>query len=269
MILLCCLCATNGSAPRISIPQVFVKEQSLARMTSPQTVHIWRVDLTTKSSFGIDTFLGVLDQRERENAARFVHAKNQLEYVLSHFATRTVLSSVLDREPGEIVFQHNQWGKPKVYHPVSTPMLDFSLSHTTGRAIIGVALGGRIGVDVECMLPPDHMELARRWFTHEESTWLEALPPTKRAVRFLQCWTRKEAYLKSIGKGLSEGLNCLRCTQEADGALTGVVSGGDTDQAAAWHIIPLDEASAAACAVVDFEPKKIAVSSFDWQALSI
>ena len=144
--------------------------------------------------------------------------------------------------------------------------LDFSLSHSGGVALIGIARdGGRIGVDVETRpASPDFLDIARRWFAREEIKWLTRQGEDEQGFLFLQCWTRKEAFLKATGDGLSGDLCAYRCQLHSDGSVGGSVFDANDRVLPEWRTIPLDERPIAACAVVDFEPTNVSLEAFDW-----
>jgi 4'-phosphopantetheinyl transferase len=84
----------------------------------------------------------------------------------------------------------------------------FNLSHSREIALIAVALGREIGVDVEFIrMDFDWAEIAETFFSPRELNVLRSLPPRSQREAFFDCWARKEAYLKATGEGLSGPLN--------------------------------------------------------------
>ncbi|MFW3473310.1 4'-phosphopantetheinyl transferase family protein [Streptomyces microflavus] len=82
------------------------------------------------------------------------------------------------------------------------PPLHFSLAHS--RGLIAVAVAPRvIGVDVERLPSPETVEACARALHPGEQAELAAAPPGERRAHFGRLWTRKEAYLKALGTGLS------------------------------------------------------------------
>lgn len=182
-----------------------------------------------------------------------------MQFVRSHAALRRILAAELRTQPQELRFATTAKGKPFLTSP-REPTVDFSLSHSRGLALVGIATGGRIGVDVERRQVRDELEIAQRWFAPEEVRWLEGLAESDRKRRFLECWTRKEAYLKAVATGLGGDLKSCVCAPGSDDE-TGcrVVDAQHT-----WRLIPLDQPDSAGCAMVDFEPAEVAVRDFEW-----
>lgn len=50
-------------------------------------------------------------------------------------------------------------------------------------------------------------DIARRHFSESEFAALDGLHGTARQLAFYRCWTRKEAYIKALGEGLSMPLD--------------------------------------------------------------
>ena len=121
-----------------------------------------------------------------------------------HLATlRAVLGRQLCRDPKEIDFTYGAAGKPELIDLVSHG-LHFNLTHSHGVAIIAVCPGRPVGVDVERIRPEfAGEEIAARFFSPREQTMLRDLPADQRVEAFFRCWTRKEAFIKLLGAGLS------------------------------------------------------------------
>jgi 4'-phosphopantetheinyl transferase len=110
--------------------------------------------------------------------------------------------------PGDVVFSYGSRGKPELAGEPVNPGLQFNLSHSDSAAILAVTKGPRVGVDVERIRPEFGTdEVAQRFFAAGEVQRLQALQPANRADAFFACWTRKEAYIKALGEGLSVPLD--------------------------------------------------------------
>ena len=80
-------------------------------------------------------------------------------------------------------------------------------------ALYAFTLGCELGVDVEQLRKLDDPEsIARRFFSPGEASELLSLKPEERGPAFFRCWTRKEAYVKAIGDGLTIPLDCFQVT---------------------------------------------------------
>lgn len=120
---------------------------------------------------------------------------------------RYVLGQLLGVDPSRVEFDRTcprcgaKHGKPRIIWPESP--LDFSISVSADRALLGVSQNTRVGVDLEYQSPQfDVSALARQWLTAPERSIMSALPAKDRNTWVLQTWTRKEATLKALGTGL-------------------------------------------------------------------
>jgi len=229
-------------------------------------VGLWRIDLG-KGAPATAPLLALLDAGERRRAAAFVRSADGDAFVRSHAALRLLLAARLKRQPDAIPLGVPEPdGKPRVEPQyLAGKALDFSLSHSGTEALVGIVEGGgQIGVDLEARgLPADWRALAERHFTADERRWLLALPPTEQGFRFLQIWTRKEAYLKAIGKGFSRPPSSFRCRLDEDGAVVGTAHDGAGRALPRWRVVRLDRPPVAACAVIDVGTP-LEIRTFHW-----
>jgi 4'-phosphopantetheinyl transferase len=166
-------------------------------------VHLWRasLDCDVKVLCRLET---TLSSDEIARANRFVFAADRNHFVAARGILRELLGAYLKRPPGELKFRYGNHGKPALDANASDSVLQFNLSHSGGLAIYAFSLGRRLGVDVEQVRPQLAGEdIARRYFAAREVTELQALPAHLRMEGFFLCWTRKEAYVKAHGAGLS------------------------------------------------------------------
>lgn len=171
-------------------------------MQQGRGLEVWHIDLQRHGP--TPALMDLLDERERAQAARFRFAHLADAYVVAHAALRSILSRWTGRPPQDLVFEHNGFGKP---HMAADAAPVFSLSHTQGAALCAVAPSGEIGVDIERQRPLEHEALVERFFSPAEIRQFGALDPSLREAGFFGGWTRKEAYVKAKGLGLSIPLN--------------------------------------------------------------
>jgi 4'-phosphopantetheinyl transferase len=101
-------------------------------------------------------------------------------------------------------FNYNQYGKPFLAPEFSSYRLNFNLSHSGTMALYAITRNRGIGIDVERVRSDvDYEEIAKQFFSANEGTTLRAIPTEKKPEAFYHCWTRKEAYIKAHGEGLS------------------------------------------------------------------
>jgi 4'-phosphopantetheinyl transferase len=161
------------------------------------TVHVWHASLSAPVASAL------LSDDERERAGRFRFDRDRQRFIACRSALRQILAGRLGNTADQIVFAYGPRGKPYV----AGSKIRFNLSHSGDDALIAIATGRDVGIDVERpdgQLSPD--ELAAQFLTAVERAWVESAPHEKRLIAFLACWTRKEAWAKAIGTGLSEDL---------------------------------------------------------------
>lgn len=144
-----------------------------------------------------------LSGEERVRAACFHSARDRWRYVARHALLRQSLALRLGCAPDRLRFTVNEYGKPAL----KGGDLHFSLSQSRGVALIAIA-EGEVGCDVEKRDPAFACAAtAERFFSRAERQRLASLRPGDYCEAFFNCWTRKEAYLKALGCGLSRPLD--------------------------------------------------------------
>jgi 4'-phosphopantetheinyl transferase len=129
-----------------------------------------------------------------------------MRWIVARATLREILGGCLGTDPRALVFSYGPQGKPALATPAGE--LQFSLAHSAHLAMYAVTVGYPIGVDVERLRPvPEMGRIAERTFSPRECATLRGLPPTLRPAGFFNCWTRKEAYIKAVGLGLSYPLD--------------------------------------------------------------
>lgn len=164
--------------------------------------------------------LAVLDEREKNQAGRFRHAHLARRYIVAHAATRFILAEYVRMPAQRICFAYNDYGKPFI---VNDGGLFFNISHSDDMALCAVASGAEIGVDIERRRPVEWRAMAQRFFSSTERAFFQGAPGAEMEQLFFACWTRKEAYIKAKGLGLSLPLDAfsVECRPGRPAALTG------------------------------------------------
>jgi 4'-phosphopantetheinyl transferase len=166
-------------------------------------VHVWRAELDHRGRQE-QALLSVLSEDERGRAARFHFARDRRRFIAARAALRQILARYLDADPRELRFSYNPFGKPSLAGGTASSTLRFNASHSGRLALFGVTHGAEVGVDVERIREDFEVEeLAGRFFSRREVTALLSVPAELRRAAFFNCWTRKEAYIKARGQGLS------------------------------------------------------------------
>lgn len=168
-----------------------------------QEVHVWRASLEQLSE-GIEPFQRQLSDEEAERAKRFYFVKDRRYWTVARAVLRLLLGRYLAVDPRQVRFTNNEYGKPALLFPPEGQRLHFNLSHSGGLALYAFAYEREVGVDVEQMRGQiDYESLSTHYFSAVECASLQSVPAATREEAFFLCWSRKEAYIKARGKGLS------------------------------------------------------------------
>lgn len=159
----------------------------------------------------------LLDDRERERAARFRHEADRRAYVLAHALRRWVLAQWLAIDPCEIVIAHERGGRPQLVAP-RDDHLYFSHSRSRDAVACAVTRIAPVGIDVETMKAGGADEqMIERFVVLEGDAPRNDVAGDERAARFYFYWTALEAFWKAEGKGLADGNPRIECRANTRG----------------------------------------------------
>jgi 4'-phosphopantetheinyl transferase len=171
-------------------------------------VDVWRCDLRCGPNT-LGRLWDLLDDGERRAARAFRFEWLLRRYVASHGMLRLLLGQALEVAPASVTFTKGLHGKPRV--AAETP-LEFNLAHAGEMALIAICTDGAVGVDLEALDRPGmrYEEIAAVAFTAPENAFIEA---SRDATAWWRHWTRKEAYVKATGEGLSRSPDSFSLSQ--------------------------------------------------------
>ena len=178
-----------------------------SRALPEDEVQLWRVDLEAIGGDG-SRWQELLSVDESARAAQFHFPRDRQRFVAARGLLRTILAGYLATNPSSLNFSYSKRGKPSLGPAHAGSKVTFNISHSGGVALLAFTRGREIGVDVEQVRRDFDLEaIARRFFSAHEQNQLAALPADEKGEAFFRCWTRKEAYIKATGDGLSLPLN--------------------------------------------------------------
>ena len=181
------------------VPQVPVK-------LSTSEVHVWRRRLN-QTAADTSRLLTTLADDEKSRAERFHFQRDRDRFIVARGTLRAILGLYLQIEPAALRFNYSEHGKPALAGEHFTK-LRFNISHSHELALFAIGEAREVGVDLEWMRPEVADEkIAERFFSAEEVRVLRSLPREIQSEAFFNCWTRKEAYIKAVGEGLSMPLS--------------------------------------------------------------
>jgi 4'-phosphopantetheinyl transferase len=186
----------ENSAFKIETPLVLSEDE----------VQLWRVDLESIRSDEA-RWKEVLSPDEARRASRFHFAIDRQRFVAARALLRMILAGYLATGPKDVTFVYSKREKPSLGPACADRAITFNLSHSGGVALYAFARRRELGIDVEQIRGDFDVEaIARRFFSAHEQEQLAALPSPEKIEAFFRCWTRKEAYIKATGDGLSLSL---------------------------------------------------------------
>lgn len=178
--------------------------QTKTQILGEHEIHVWRACLDRDATL-VAEFQQLLSDDERNRAERFFFEKERSHFSVARGLLRIILAQYLDQDPKLIQFRYSKFGKPSLAYQDGDGNLFFNLSHSSGYALYAFTRFRKIGIDVERIIEDFPCEeIAVRFFSpRERKELLEIETGKPRVIAFFSCWTRKEAYIKARGEGLS------------------------------------------------------------------
>jgi 4'-phosphopantetheinyl transferase len=172
------------------------------RSLPPGEVHVWFASLGQPPQ-AVQGPASLLSPDERVRGERFRFNHDRQRFISARSFLRMILGEYLGAPPASLVFRYDAQGKPAL-SGCWTGALEFNLSHSRDGALYALARDRRVGVDLEFVRPLDDLdEMARRVLSEHEQMALGRATPSEKLRLFYEFWTRKEAFIKATGDGLS------------------------------------------------------------------
>jgi 4'-phosphopantetheinyl transferase len=220
-------------------------------------VHVWRASLDQPAGV-VERLRSTLAEDEKVRAARFHFDTDRVRFVVARGVLRTLLGRYLYVLPDQLQFHYNPYGKPALAADIAGSGLDFNVSHSHSLVLFALARGRALGIDVEYLrASADQRQIAERFFSSYEVSVLCGLPAAQQPRAFFDCWTRKEAYIKARGEGLSFPLAEFDVSLHPDEPAALLCVRGDARESERWTLRALDVAPDYAAALV--------IEGHDWQ----
>lgn len=202
-------------------------------------VHVWLADLEP-GALVVDDLARVLSPDEQERAARFYFDRDRRRYIVARGVLRRLIGRYLALPPTQIRFDYGKHGKPELAADMGVGNLEFNVSHSQTLALFAFTWGRVLGVDIEFARELDDAEgIARMNFSPREFAIFHQLPDTQKKDAFFNCWTRKEAFIKAIGEGLSHPLHQFDVTFVPGDLAKLIYVAEDAAEANRWRLLAL------------------------------
>jgi 4'-phosphopantetheinyl transferase len=173
---------------------------------APAEVHLWQARLDDRLADGLKR---LLSPDELSRADRLLFSKDRDHFIVARGLLRILLAAYVDIDSADLRFSYAEKGKPSLEENQRTA-INFNLAHSHGMALYAFAHGREVGVDLEYIREGLADEkIAERFFSPREIETLRTVPAQSRKEAFFNCWTRKEAYIKARGEGLSMPLDAF------------------------------------------------------------
>ncbi len=167
-------------------------------------VHVWFLDFSDAESY-ITNLSQLLSDDEQARAVRFVSHFDKIRFSITRGVLRQLLSAYTGHSAKSIQLVYGHHGRPALTASQGHG-INFNLSHSGEHAYFALSRDGDVGIDIERIRPysPTYrLRLAKRFFSEMECSAIKGLSASTVEQAFFACWTRKEAYIKAHGRGLS------------------------------------------------------------------
>src|SRR5215510_3983309 len=224
--------------------------------------HVWRVFLNQDQG-AIIQLSAILAPDERRRADRYYRAVDRERFIVARGVLRKIISIYLKVSPGDLMFSYNQYGKPQISAEQNYRYLNFNISHSHEMALYALTIGRDVGIDIEHIREDfATLEIAEHFFAKAEVNALAALPAEQRVKAFFNCWSRKEAYIKAIGMGISFPLDRFSVSL-APGAPELLRVENDDREPERWRMYELSPGDGYAAAMI-IENPAVRLRLWDW-----
>lgn len=224
---------------------------------SSNDVHLWRAKLD-QSDECIKQLAQMLSEEEQRKTERFHSDKDRKRFIVTRGVLRTILSRYLDVEPNRLRLGYRSHGKPYLVEKSSGEEICFNLSHSHSLSLYAFTRSRQIGVDIEYIRPiPEADQIVARFFSLNEHSMWQQLSKDQKQEAFINCWTRKEAYIKARGEGLSLPLDQFDVSFDPGKRAALLITSGASDESSRWLLRAIQPGPGYVAALV--------VEGYDWQ----
>jgi 4'-phosphopantetheinyl transferase len=245
-------------------PPAAWREISAIPPVAPAEIQVWRINLASPAA-EIARLEILLSAGEKNQAAQFHFDRDRRRFIVRRTVLRQLLVANLGLPPEQIQIESAGLQKPKIAAAQNPRDLRFNTSHSGDVALVALATNCEIGVDIEQHRAlPDAGGLALNFFSDLENRLLARLPEHQRLEGFFNCWTRKEAFVKAVGQGLSYPLKNFS-VELSPGKPAAILENSDAaEPAEKWSVRSLDAGVGFSAALV-FAGKNHTKIFFEWR----
>ena len=216
---------------------------------SPEFIDVWRMPLNLRTA-ETDSMFATLSQEEQIRAGKIKSSTRKKQFVIGRGSMRMLIGRYLDIDPASFEFAYSAHQKPLIPETSLGIPVTFNITHSHEMVLLALSLERCIGVDIERIRDDvEFKKLADRFFSRQETEVLENYDKSELPAAFFACWTRKEAFVKALGDGISFGLSEFSvsvdpCASHVDLRINTELQGSDT-----WSIMNVEVGGEYAAAV--------------------
>jgi 4'-phosphopantetheinyl transferase len=223
----------------------------------PNEVHVWRASLQVPN-FVLDKYSQLLSDDELSRRDRFHFEKDRRRYSFGRGVLRFILGIYLGADPKDVDFSYGDYGKPFLDSALYDIPIHFNHAHSNDLSLYAFSLSRSVGIDVEYMRPiPDYDKISENNFSLGENAILQKLPENLKQEAFYNIWTRKEAYIKAVGCGLTIPLNTFEVSVISSEPVRLKSTDCSYEKAYRWRMESFNPSKGYAAAIV--------VEGYDWR----
>lgn len=201
-----------------------------------EDVQVWLGEVPT-DDLEIASCVRRLDTSEQLRMGQFRDFASRNQFIFGRAMLRQLLGKNLDIDTAEVAFSFGTWGKPQIAGIAGDSGICFNVAHSHSLVAIALAWRRQIGVDIEWNENSmDWRIVADRVLSANELYHLKALPITQQKLAFFTIWTRKEAYLKATGEGLTGDLSAIEVTVSPEKSAKLLRLPKSSDDPVQWNI---------------------------------
>ena len=232
---------------------------------APGEVHVWQFGLDSLPAL-LENYHQTLNEAEQNRAARFYFERDRNRFTTGRAILRNILGLYLNENPTSLQFEYGPQGKPGlVLNENGKDRLEFNLAHSHRLALLAVTTNQRLGIDIEYTKGNIAFnELVARFFAPSEVVTFQRLPASQQPEAFYNAWTRKEAYLKACGGGITGGLDRVVVSFIPGQPARIMEIGQDKKEAARWSLAALHPAPDYQAALVVETPVILTLKQWRW-----
>lgn len=213
-------------------------------------MHVWYVALPQPPDV-IAQLAAILSDEEHRRADRFQFNHLRESFIVARGTLRLLLAQYVQLEPREIHFEYTPAGKPFLSRQSNIPDISFNVSHSNGLVLYAVARNRQVGIDVEYVRHiPDFKNISATTFSAFENNELQTIDDPQKMLAFFYCWTRKEAFIKAIGDGMSFPLDQFDVSLRPDEPARLLRVFGSEEKAGGWSMFSWQPTAESVAALV-------------------